>query len=136
MKLSSTVSLVLGVGLTVASLWYVRPSTCERVCDEPEQVPCPSGACRIGEQSTGFPLPVIVDGGGSSPTSGWGKIGPEDWPNPFTFLVDVVVYGCLLWFLWHVLLVVRRKEPPSALLSRAPLFAVALVILMIGVFRF
>jgi hypothetical protein len=40
---------------------------------------------------------IIDSGGGSSPTTGWGKLGPEDLPNPLTPLLNVLFYGILLW---------------------------------------
>ncbi len=105
---------LLAIGLTIASLRYVRPLNCQRLCDLPEQLPCPSGACRLGEQRAGFPLPIVIDNGaGSSPTSGWGKLGPEDLPNPLTPVLDVVFYGVLLWFIWKILRVLLGKEKSS-----------------------
>src|SRR5215217_8069625 len=45
----SSAIIVLAVGLTIASLQFVRPSHCQRVCMEPTQAPCPDGTCRFGE---------------------------------------------------------------------------------------
>lgn len=43
------------------------------------------------EQRAGFPLPVLVDDpGGGSPTNGWGILGPEDFLNPVTFILDTL----------------------------------------------
>jgi hypothetical protein len=110
------VIILLAIGLTLASLRYVRPLDCQRFCDLPEQVPCPSGSCRAGEQRAGFPLPLVIDSGaGSSPTSGWGKLGPEDLPNPVTPVLDVLFYSVLLWLLWKIIRVLLGKEKPRAL---------------------
>jgi hypothetical protein len=69
--------VLLAAIVTQISLAYVHPAECNSVCDDPVQAPCPPGSCRIGEPRSGFPFPVVVDRGGSSPTSGWGKVG--DW---------------------------------------------------------
>jgi len=134
--ISTVVIILLATGLTVASLQYIRPMDCQRLCQEPIQAPCPSGSCRSGEQRAGFPLPVLQDEGtGSSPTGGWGKLGPEDLPNPVTFVLDVLVYSVLLWFVWRVIRVTRGKEQPRALLAIAPLMAFALITLIAGFLR-
>jgi hypothetical protein len=129
--------LLLGIGLSVATLRVVIPADCQRLCMEPEQAPCPRGSCRGGEQKAGFPLPVIYDSGaGGSPISGWGKVGPEDLPNLLTFLINVAVYGALLGFIWLGFLAVRRKIHSSVLLRWSPLFGLALVIMVLGISRF
>lgn len=133
--ISYGVIILLAIGLTVASLRYVRPADCQRFCDKPEPTPCPSGSCRSGEQRAGFPLPVVIDSGaGSSPTSGWGKLGPEDLPNPVTPVLDVLFYSVLLWLLWKVLRVLWGKDKPRALLAMLPLLVLVLAILMLGYF--
>ncbi len=127
------VILLLAAGLTIFSLRYVRPSSCQELCDLPEPSPCPSGACREGQQRAGFPLPIVIDSGaGSSPTGGWGKLGPEDLPNPLTPVLDAGFYAALLWILWKVLRVLLGKEKPRALLAVAPWFLLILVFLAIG----
>ena len=64
------------------------------------------------EQRAGLPLPVRIDApGGGSPTSGWGKLGPEDMANPLTFLLDVFFYGVLLRFAWYLVQVSRKEVP-------------------------
>ena len=71
------VNALLAIGLTFASLLYIRPAVCNRTCNPVEGLPCGNGACLIGEQRAGWPLPVLIDSpGGGSPTSGWGKLGP------------------------------------------------------------
>jgi hypothetical protein len=103
--------LVLASGLTIASLGFVRPANCQRFCDAPDQIPCPPGACRNGEQRAGLPLPVLVDSsGGESPISGWGILGPEDVLNPVTFIFDVFFYGVLLAFAGYIITILWRKE--------------------------
>jgi hypothetical protein len=116
MKLSNSfviygIILLLAIGLTIASLRYVRPKNCQQFCDLPEQLTCPSGSCRSGEQRAGFPFPIIIDNGaGSSPTSGWGKLGPEDLPNPVTPVLDVLFYSVLLWLLWKIIRMLMGKK--------------------------
>ncbi len=101
---------LLATGLTLASLLYVRPANCTSFCGEAIQAKCPPGSCLAGEQRAGFPLPVRIDDpGGGSPTSGWGILGPEDLPNPFTFLLDVAFYSLLLWGGWHILTILTEK---------------------------
>jgi hypothetical protein len=98
------VIILLAIGLTIASLQYVQPSNCLQLCDLPAQADCPSGSCRLGEQRAGFPLPMLIDSSaGSSPTTGWGKLGPEDLPNPFTPLLNVLFYAILLWLIWKLI---------------------------------
>jgi hypothetical protein len=107
-------SVLLAIGLTVASLGFVRPVNCQHFCDAPRGIPCPSGACRNGEQRAGLPMPVLVDSsGGESPTSGWGVLGPEDVPNPVTFSFDVFFYGVLLTFAGYLITILRRREKPE-----------------------
>lgn len=104
-------NVLLAIGLTVASLGFVRPVNCQRFCDTSKQIPCSPGACRNGEQRAGLPLPVLVDSsGGESPLSGWGNLGPEDVPNPVTFIFDVFFYGVLLTFAGYIITILRRRE--------------------------
>jgi hypothetical protein len=103
--------LVLATALTLVSLRFVRPVHCQRFCDAPDQIPCPPGACRNGEQRAGLPLPVLVDNsGGESPIAGWGRLGPEDLPNPVAFIFDVFFYGVLLAFAGYIIMILRRRE--------------------------
>jgi hypothetical protein len=109
--ISFSLIILLAIGLTISSLRYVRPKNCQQFCDLPEHLTCPSGFCRSGEQRAGFPLPIIIDNGaGSSPTSGWGKLGPEDLPNPVTPALDVIFYSVLLWLPWKIIRILVRKE--------------------------
>ena len=102
------VNALLAVGLTVAALGYVRPKDCNRTCGELEGTACPSGACRIGEQRAGWPLPVFIDSpGGGSPTGGWGILGPEDPPLPQGVVLDVLFYSVLLWAALYMLQAAR-----------------------------
>jgi hypothetical protein len=115
--LPRVVFLLLAVAFTLASLRIVRPPICRYLCD---QEPCPPGYCRCGEQGAGFPFFVVSDNScGSSPTGGWGKVGPEDSPNPVGFALNVVFYYSILWLLWKALLGIR--------LLPKPYFVVALV---------
>jgi hypothetical protein len=124
--------LLLSIGLTIASIKYIQPANCLGLCDLPTQVDCPSGSCRLGEQRAGFPLPMIIDSGaGSSPTTGWGRLGPEDLPNPFTPLLNVLFYGILLWLIRKLIRWLFRRERlghprvvASLLLFEATLLAV------------
>ena len=117
---------VLATGLTVLSLRFVRPVDYQRVCDDSEDIPCTTGACRIGEQRAGLPLPVLVDDpGGGSPTNGWGILGPEDFWNPLTFALDAVFYGLLLWLAWHIIRVIQVKKKLVRVLAIVFLLALA-----------
>lgn len=128
--------LVLAVGLTLGSLLYVRPPNCQSPCMEPEHAPCPDGTCRLTEQRAGFPLPVLQDNpGGGSPTGGWGKLGPEDLPNPLTFALDVLFYSALLWLIWQFVRIATRKEPHRSILSMWPQLLVVLVGLLLGIYN-
>ncbi len=103
--------LLLAISFTVVSRKFIRPQDCQTFCDAPEDLPCPSGSCRAGEQRAGFPLPMVIDTGtGSSPTGGWGKLGPEDLPNPLTPVLDVLFYSVLLWLVWYMIRVILGKE--------------------------
>ncbi len=89
---------LLGTGITLLSLTYVRPQDCQRLCSES---PCPPGTCQAGEQKAGLPLPVLQDNmTGSSPIGGWGVIGDEDIPNGSFFVVNVVFWSLSLWLFW------------------------------------
>jgi hypothetical protein len=92
------VLLLLAVGVTVLSSSFVRPLDCRGLCDPSDGTPCPAGLCAPGEQKAGLPMPFLVDSGvGSSPTNGWGILGPEDLPNPMIFLLDVLFFGLVFW---------------------------------------
>lgn len=64
---------IAGICLTFLSLSYVYP-TCDSFC---MNEPCAEGSCKTGEQKAGFPFPFIQDVNtvGSSPSSGWGRVG-------------------------------------------------------------
>ena len=104
-----TLVLLVSAGLTVLSLRFVRPATCQTSCAE-NQSTCPSGACRIGDQRAGLPLPIQINSGGSSPTGGWGHLGPEDLPNPGSFVLDVLFYASLIWLGAAWIGSLRKKE--------------------------
>jgi len=75
---------------------------------------------------------IIDSGAGSSPTSGWGKLGPEDLPNPVTPVLDVVFYSVLLLILWKIVRVLSGKEKLRALVVVVPLLVLALACLLLG----
>ena len=111
---------VLAIGLTFASLAYVRPTVCNRTCDPARGLPCGNGACAIGEQHAGWPLPILIDSpGGGSPTNGWGQLGPEDPPILPFFVLDTLFYGTLLWLVFYVIQLVRRQVLPLRLAAIA-----------------
>ncbi len=113
---------VLAAGLALVSQNFIRPLDCRTLCDAPENAPCPTGACRAYEQRAGLPLPYRIDDpGGGSPTGGWGILGPEDLPNPLTFLLDVLFYGLALWLVGYVLQVRRGKIAQEWLAVLLPL---------------
>jgi hypothetical protein len=81
-----------GVGLTFASLGYKKPADCNEIL------------CEAGEQTAGFPFPVVRDQAknlGSSPTSGWYRAGAEDLTSqdikPFSF--NILFYSAIVWSL-------------------------------------
>jgi hypothetical protein len=114
--------LLAGISLTLASLKFVRPNDCQRCCNPSLGIPCTQGACQQYEQRAGLPLPVLVDApGGGSPTSGWCILGPEDMPNPLTFLLDVLFYGLVLWMIGSITLAVRQQTPLNWLEVALPL---------------
>lgn len=132
-----SVIILVGIGLTILSLRFVRPINCQTLCDLPEGSACPIGSCRFGEQRAGLPLPVLVDDlGGSSPTGGWGKLGPEDLPNPMTFMLDVLFYSLLFWPIWYIIRVIRDFETPLDFLAVALPLAVVLAIMLLGFFLY
>ena len=99
-------SSLLGILFVLLSLWYQNPPGCEQLCSSE---PCPPNACMGGGFLTaGFPFPIVHDGEvGSSPTGGWGTIGPEDFSsiNFGAFLLDFLFYGVII-----ILLVVITKS--------------------------
>ncbi len=124
--------VILAAGLTLLSQSFVRPVDCSALCDTPAGLPCPAGTCRAYEQRAGLPLPYRVDDpGGGSPTRGWGILGPEDLPNPLTFLLDVFFYGLVLWLVGYVLQVLRGKAALEMLAILVPL-GLILGILAVG----
>lgn len=131
--LSFGVIILLAIGLTVVSLRFVRPVDCQTFCEAPEEAPCPSGSCRSGEQRAGLPLPILVDsGGGSSPTGGWGRLGPEDLPNPVTPVLDVLFYSLILWLIMYIIRVIRGKEKPRRSLRQEFLSIILLLVLVLA----
>lgn len=90
--LPASMIVLLATCITILSFAFVQPRDCR-----------PPGTCLIGEQRAGFPIPVLQDNNaGSSPTSGWGVLGPEDMPYPGAFVLDVIFWSAVLWFLWKV----------------------------------
>lgn len=119
---------LLAAVLTVLSLQYIEPKNCYRFC---EALPCPTGGCRFGEQKAGWPLPVFVDyPGGGSPTSGWGRIGPEDPVLFMPLVLDIAFYSLIVWLaMWFVQLIRGKSFPVKDLLTSLllnSLFAISL----------
>ncbi len=124
--------IVLAIGLTLLSQRFVRPVDCRSLCDVPENVPCPAGTCRAYEQRAGLPIPYRIDDpSGSSPTSGWGILGPEDPPNPLTFLLDAFFYFMVLWLAGNIIQVLRGRAALDRLAILLPL-ALVLILLAAG----
>ena len=115
------VNLLLTIGLTVLSFRYVQPQDCYRFCGE--QVPCPAGSCRFGEQKAGWPLTVFVDTpGGGSPTGGWGLLGPEDPPLVMPLLLTVLFYSILVWLVIFIIgLIQGQMLDPKLILQALPM---------------
>lgn len=125
--------LGLAFGLTLASLMYLRPAECRTICDEPLQASCPEGSCRFGEQKAGFPLSMVQDQTGSSPTGGWGRVDPSDSLLPRPFLLNMAFYAGLLGFAYLLARAAARRAGPRSLLLSIPLLAASLVILAAGI---
>ncbi|MBD1917974.1 MULTISPECIES: hypothetical protein [Cyanophyceae] len=92
-----TLIILMSVGLTIASLRYKQPAHCETLCRDAQF--CQIGQCRFGEQKAGFPLPFVQDAEANSPTSGWGKVGLEDYiyGSLGAFALNVAFYSLTLW---------------------------------------
>lgn len=73
---------------------------------------------------------------GSSPTSGWAKLGPEDGFNPMTFLLDVLFYGALIWLIVYLNRVIQKKEKLFDLVAFVLPLAVVLVFLLVGLYLY
>ena len=122
------VSALLAIGLAVVSLTYIRPRDCSRLCAPPDPLVC--GTCEIGEKKAGWPPPFFVDQmGGGSPTSVWGRLGPEDLPNVATFILDALFYIVLLWPILYIIQIVRGKKPLVLMVLLLPLTALLAVFL-------
>jgi hypothetical protein len=83
---------LLGVGLTFVSLFYKQPTECNHIL------------CEAGEQTAGFPFPVVRDQAkdvGSSPLSASYRVGVEDLRlqdiKPFSF--NILFYSAIVWSL-------------------------------------
>ncbi len=124
--------IVLAIGLTLLSQNFVRPVDCRSLCDARDNAPCPAGSCRAYEQRAGLPIPYRIDDpGGGSPTSGWGILGPEDLPNPLTFLVDAFFYFLVLWLASYAIQVLRGQAAMDWLAVLLPL-VIILILLAAG----
>jgi hypothetical protein len=112
-------NLLLTIGFTVLSFRYVQPKDCYSFCGG-EQLPCPTGSCRFGEQKAGWPFTVFVDNpGGGSPTGGWGLLGPEDPPLVMPMLLTVLFYSMLVWLVIFTIGLIRNQmlDPKLILLA-------------------
>lgn len=90
MKRQHIVLLIMvsvAITLTVVSTRFVYP------------VGCRTMRCPDATLTAGFPLPVYKDITGSSPTSGWGTLGPEEFMLEF-FLLNVGLYTGFFWLIW------------------------------------
>jgi hypothetical protein len=124
---------LLAIGLTFASMQFVRPINCHSFCDPAEGAPCSGDSCRIREQRAGLPLPIQVDDpGGGSPTDGWGILGPEDPLNVLNFLLDAVFYFALLGLLWYLIQIVRGSYRTMKPMVAILLLIVVLTGIMVG----
>lgn len=101
--ISISLIILVGVGLTLFSLRYQQPSNCQELCTDFQ--PCQVGQCKFGEQRAGFPLPFVQDAEAGSPTTGWGKIGPEDYyyADIPAFTFNVACYSLTLWLLQRLM---------------------------------
>lgn len=91
-----TLIILMAVGLTIASLHYKQPVHCETLCTDAQS--CQIGQCVFGEQRAGFPVPFVQDAEGGSPSTGWGKIGSEDYfyASPWAFALNFAFYSLIL----------------------------------------
>ncbi|MBD2113722.1 MULTISPECIES: hypothetical protein [Cyanophyceae] len=98
-----TLIILMAMGLTIASLRYKQPAHCETLCRDAQS--CQIGQCMFGEQQAGFPLSFVQDTEANSPTSGWGKVGPEDYfyANLEAFALNVAFYSLILWLFQRLL---------------------------------
>ncbi|MBD2509561.1 hypothetical protein [Nostoc sp. C057] len=95
-------STLLGIPLTILSLWYQNPPGCNRFCS---REPCPSSACIGGDSLTaGFPFAILHDDNAGSPVHGWGRIGVEDIQNLNlgAFLLNAFFYGVIIVMLFAI----------------------------------
>lgn len=64
------------------------------------------GTCKPGEQTAGFPFPVIRDVVGTSPTGGDGRVDNNDWQrgglNIGGFLLNTLFYAALSLGVWYI----------------------------------
>ncbi|MEH1869497.1 MAG: hypothetical protein V7K69_31490 [Nostoc sp.] len=95
-------STLLGIPLTILSLWYQNPPGCEQLC---LSEPCLPNACMGGDSLTaGFPFPIVHDDNAGSPVHGWGRIGVEDIQNLNfgAFFLNALFYGVIIIMLFAV----------------------------------
>lgn len=90
--------LMTGICLTLVSLFYLQPRTCNRFCLEE---PCALNTCKPGQQTAGFPFPFVHDDPsqvGSSPISAWGRIDIQDFlfPDIKAFCFNVLFYSTVV----------------------------------------
>ncbi len=92
---------VLGIVCSFLSLVYMRDDYCYQLFTREPRSDLFS--CSHEQLSAGFPLPMIHDNLGSSPTDGWGRVGFEDTVVPIfliLFLVNASLYSLILWLIW------------------------------------
>ncbi|HEX8684055.1 MAG TPA: hypothetical protein VF707_17170 [Ardenticatenaceae bacterium] len=107
--------IVLAIALTIASTMYARTA----YCDE----------SRYCYPQAGFPLPIVRDQTGDTPTGGDGIINSSDYLDVDTssFIIDLLFHAALVLFIWTAARVMRGKTKPLALLPIVPLLFLALL---------
>ena len=89
--------ILMAVGLTITFLRYKQPAHCDALCTGTQS--CQAGQCKFGEQRAGFPITFVPNAEGGSPSSGWGKVGLEDYAYASlgAFTLNVACSSLTLW---------------------------------------
>lgn len=126
-----TAVFILGFILSVVSLRYIRTVECHYIC---EGGTCPPtiGSCGLSQPYAGFPLPILQDRAGSSPTTSWGRIDYDNIDdlstfNPFYFIANTLFYAACFWLPFQFSAVLWSNQNPNTLLKTVPLPIVAIV---------
>lgn len=125
-----TAVLLLGFLLSVLSLRYIRTVECRYIC---EGGTCPPtiDSCGFPQPYAGFPLPMLQDHIGSSPTTSWGRIDYDNIDdlltfNPFYFIANTLFYAACFWLLFQFSAVLWNNQNPNTLLKTLPLPIIAI----------